>query len=359
MKPIRKLMQSIFMLTIFLSINIAYAIPSGGVIPPEFTYKNGYWYDSWDYNRNYYAGEDGFLPNVAYESLGPDKELAYEIGEWFEVNYDNKVERAEAILNYVQTWTDYGYDEDNVFRREPSALTDEPQIEWAWNADEMAHMFDETTFSVAIGDCEDMAFLCATIYIGSKIEVALVEPPEHVALLIWLPEYDNANYYWDIPDDGREYGWIWVEATGETNPLGWTPPDYSNGDWNSFLLGFSKFIVEYSPKNPKAEDDVIIKATIESAISTINTVSLSYQIGANSQEIPMVKKGSYYEATIPKQPDGTKVTGTVYAVDSEDFFSEQKFEFVVGQELQFPPFLFEAGVIFLIIFILIILLARL
>ena len=67
------------------------------------------------------------------------------------------MERAEAILNYVQTWTDYGYDEDNVFRN------GEAQIEWAWNADEMAHMFDETTFSVAIGDCEDMAFLCATI----------------------------------------------------------------------------------------------------------------------------------------------------------------------------------------------------
>ena len=352
MRLSRKLKLSTFIITILLSINIAYAIPSGGVYPPEFIYKNGYWYDSWDYNRNFYAGEDGFLPHVAYESLGSDKELAYEIGEWFEQNYDNKVERAEAILNYVQRWTDYGYDEDNVFRNGIA------QEEWAWNADEMAYMFDENTYSVAIGDCEDMAFLCATIYLASKIEVALVEPPEYVALLIWLPEYDNANYYWDIPDDGREYGWIWVEATGEVNPLGWTPPDYSDGDWNSYLLGFSKFNVEYSPKNPKAEDDVIVKAAIESAISTINTVFLNYQIGSNSQEIPMIKKGSYYEAVIPKQHDGTKVTGTVYVLDYEDFSSEQKFEFIVGQEFQFPPFLFEAGIILFIILILIVVLAR-
>ena len=169
MRLSRKLTLSISIFTLIYTINIIYAIPSGGVHPPEFTYKNGYWYDSWDYNRNYYAGEDGFLPNVAYESLGSDKELAYEIGEWFEENYDNRVERAEAILNYVQKWTDYGYDEDNVFKNGIA------QEEWAWNADEMVHMFNETTNSVAIGDCEDMTFLCATIYIASKINVALVD----------------------------------------------------------------------------------------------------------------------------------------------------------------------------------------
>jgi len=335
-----------------LSMSIAYAIPSGGVYPPEFTYKNGYWYDSWGYNRNYFAGEDGYLPNVAYESLGSDKELAYEIGEWFEENYDNKVERAEAILKHVQEWTDYGYDEDNVFRNGIA------QEEWAWNADEMAHMFNETTNSVATGDCEDMAFLCATIYIASKIDAALIEAPGHVALLIWLPEYDNANYYWDIPNDGRGYGWIWVEATGEVNPLGWTPSDYSDGDWNSYILGFLKFNVEYSPKNPKAEDDVTVKATIESATSSINRVFLNYTIGSNSQETPMTNMGSYYKAVIPKQPDGTKVTCKVYAIDYEKFASEQEFEYIVGQELQFPPFLFEAGIILFFIFLLVLVLSR-
>ena len=203
-----------------------------------------------------------------------------------------------------------------------------------------------------------MAFLCATLYIASNFDVALIDAPGHVALLIWLPEYDNANYYWDIPDYGKDYGWIWVESTSEVNPIGWTPPDYSDGDWISYILGFSKFSIEYSPKNPKSEDDVTVKATIESAISTVNTVFLNYKIGSNSQEILMIKKGSCYEALIPKQPYGTKVIGTVYARDNEDFTSEQKFEYVVGQELQFPPFLFEAAIIIFIIFLVIVVLAR-
>ena len=80
------------------------------------------------------------------------RNLAYSIGEWFQDNYPNDTERAVAILKYVQTWTEYGYDNDNVIR------DGVPQDEWAWNADEMAHAFDETTGVKAIGDCEDMAF---------------------------------------------------------------------------------------------------------------------------------------------------------------------------------------------------------
>jgi hypothetical protein len=275
------------------------------------------------------------------------------MGQWFEENYDSKVERAEAILNYVQQWTDYGYDEDNV--RDEYGFA---QIEWAWNADEMAHMFNETTNLVAIGDCEDMSFLCATIYVASEFDVALVDAPEHVALLIWLPEYDNANYYWDIPDDGREYGWIWVEATGEVNPLGWTPPDFSDGDWDSYVIGFSEFSIEFLPRNPKAEDDVSVKATIESATSSINIVLLTYTIGGNSKEISMVNKGLYYEAVIPRQPDGTKVRCKVKVTDDEEFTSEQAFEYTVGEGFHLPPFLYEAGIILLVIFLLILVLSR-
>ena len=332
------------------SIELVYAIPSGGVYPPEFYYKNGDWYDSWNYNRNYYAGEHGFLPNVAYESLGADKERAYAIGEWFSANYDDKVERAEAILNYVQRWTEYGYDQDNVFRDGVA------QEEWAWNADEMAHMFNETTNTVAIGDCEDMSFLSATIYLAANFEAALVDAPEHVALLIWLPEYDNANFYWDI-GDGKDYGWIWVETTGEANPLGWTPPDFSDGDWDVYVIGFSEFSVEYSPKNPKAEDEVTVRATVESAISTVDKVILSYDTGSNSQEIQMIKEGSYYGAVIPKQPDGTRVTVRVYAIDHEELTVEENFEYVVGQGFrfpEFPPFFIEAAIILLVIILLIV-----
>jgi hypothetical protein len=72
----------------------------------------------------------------------------------------------------------------------------------------------------------------------------------------------------------------------------------------------------------------------------------------------MVKKVSYYEAVIPKQPDGTKVLCEVHATDNEGFSSEQKFEYIVGQELQFPPFLSEAAVIIFIIFLIILVIAR-
>ena len=347
-----KLKLAFLISSVICLVSITYAIPSGGVYPPEFTYRNGYWYDSWGYNRNYYAGENGFLPNVAYESLGSYKQLAYEIGEWFAENYDNEIERAEAILDYVQRWTDYGYDEDNVVRNGIA------QVEWAWNADEMAHMFDESQNLVAIGDCEDMTFLCATLYVASKIDVALVDAPGHVSLLIWLPEYANANHYWDIPNDGRDHGWIWVEATGEVNPLGWTPPDFSDGEWDAHIIGFSKFSVEYSPRNPKEEDDITVKAVIESATSSINSVYLSYTIGTDTQEVQMINKGSYYEEVIPKQLDGTRVKCKVYAIDDEDFISEQRFEYIVGQEIQLPPYLIEAGLFLFIIFIIVSLIAR-
>jgi hypothetical protein len=111
----------------------------------------------------------------------------------------------------------------------------------------MAHAFNEVTGVKAIGDCEDMAFLCGTIYVGAGIDAAIVDAPEHVALVIWLPEFSNANKYWDIPNDDREAGWIWVEATGESNPLGWTPIDFKDGGWTAYSIGPLDFIPEAQP----------------------------------------------------------------------------------------------------------------
>jgi hypothetical protein len=206
-----------------------------GTPSSDFTNKNGEWYDSFGIDRNVYDGPNGYLPNMAYETLGSNKELAFSIGESFKENYASTSSRAEAILNYVQTWTEYGYDSDNVVKGGVA------QDEWAWNADEMAHKFDETAGVKATGDCEDMAFLCATIYAGAGIEAAVVDAPEHVACLIWLPDYANADHYWDI-GDGKGNGWIWVEATGSTNPLGWTPPDFADGNWNAYPISSTQQI---------------------------------------------------------------------------------------------------------------------
>ena len=117
----RKLLAGLIVFSLISTIGAAYALPSGGKYPPTFTHRNGEWYDSWDYDRTYYGGADGFLPNVAYESLGTYKEKAYSIGQWFLTNYPDKVQRAEAILKFIQTWTDYGSDGQRRHGRAASA----------------------------------------------------------------------------------------------------------------------------------------------------------------------------------------------------------------------------------------------
>jgi len=245
----------ILLLLICISI-AAVSLTASGVPASSFTLNHGDWYDNFGVNRNYYGGPDGFVPNLADETLGENRELAYSIGERFQNNYPSKTERAVAILKYVQTWTDYGYDEDNVVR---NGIV---QTEWAWNADEMAHAFNETTGITAIGDCEDMAFLGGTIYVGAGFDAALVLAHEHVALLIWLPEYPNADMYWDLPNDGRDAGWIWVEATGQTNRLGWTPQDFETGGWTAYPIGPLEFTPAIQPKPETTSLDFEVMAFI-------------------------------------------------------------------------------------------------
>jgi hypothetical protein len=220
------------LIAIFLIIAImvpkAQATPSGGSIPPRFSYKSGEWYDSFGITRTNAEGTHGYLPKLLSETIGKSSELAFQIGEKFQNIYSDRNTRAEKILKYVQTWVEYGYDSDNVVMNGVS------QDEWAWNSDELAHSFDETSGTTAVGDCEDMAFLCATLYEGAGFETAIIDAPGHCALLIWLPDYPNANQYWELPEDSRGAGWIWVESTGSTNPLGWTPSDFSDGGWTAY-----------------------------------------------------------------------------------------------------------------------------
>ena len=135
----------------------------------------------------------------------------------------------------------------------------------------MAHAFNETTGVKAIGGCEDMAFLCGTIYVGAGFDAAIVDSPEHVALLIWLPEFSNANCYWNLTNDGRDAGWIWVEATGSSNPIGWTPPDFIDGGWTAYALGNLNFVAEpeLSQLTIDTEILILVVAVIFSIILTL------------------------------------------------------------------------------------------
>jgi len=212
----------LFLVSVSLLSTTVFASPSGGSCPPKFEFVNGHYYDSWQMDRNSPWGKNGYMPNLMYESIDSAADLAFGWGVEFRKAYPNKITRAGAILSFIQSWTAYGSDEEYVI------MDEKPQIEWAWNGDEMAYKMKEVFDSkdLARGDCEDLAFLCGTIYLGAGFDVAIVNPPGHVALLIWLPEYPNANIYWDL-GDGEGLGWIWVEATGRRNPLGWTPSDFS------------------------------------------------------------------------------------------------------------------------------------
>jgi len=243
-----------------LITSYTFAYPSGNAWPPVFEKKHGEWYDEpWGLNRNFYSGRNGYLPDLAYESLGNFVDLAYSWGEDFKANYPNKLERAQAVLSYVQSRVKYGNDEDNV------VMENEPQAEWAWNADELAYMMEEARAQGTIvrADCEDFTFLCSTLYLAAGFDVGIVDAPQHVALLIWLPEFPDANIYWDILD-GRGYGWIWVEATADTNELGWTPPDFSDGSFDVYVIENVVSPVAsftYSPLDPEVNETITFDAS--------------------------------------------------------------------------------------------------
>jgi hypothetical protein len=250
----------IFLFSLLCVLFLALSQTTRAFPASSFNHQSGDWYDNFGVDRNNAEGLHGYIPNLANETLNENKELAFSIGEQFQTMYPDKIDRAASILKYVQTWTEYGYDNDNFVR------DGVPQDEWAQNADEMAHAFDETTGVKAVGDCEDMAFLCGTIYVGAGFDAAVIDAPDHCALLIWLPEFSNANDYWSLPNDSRGAGWIWVEATGSSNPLGWTPPDFENGGWTAYSIGSTAFTAEPEPFQststptgfPSIDSDVLI-----------------------------------------------------------------------------------------------------
>ncbi|UCH37275.1 MAG: hypothetical protein JSV76_06250, partial [Candidatus Bathyarchaeota archaeon] len=265
----------------------------------NFIQRGNFWYDSWGYTRNYAVGDDGFIPNLAYEALGEWRDLAFQLGTQFISEYPDRIRRAEAILRWVQQWTEYGYDEDNV------VIGGVAQPEWAWNADEMTQQIDFDTTTRAIGDCEDLTFLCSALYEGAEFDTAIVLTSEHAALLIWLPEYPQ-GLKWDIPNDGREYGWIWVEATGANNPLGWTPDEFRNGYWDAFVVERMYITnVQNTPETPQADDQVIITATIYNSTTIVTRVTVEYQVRGIRNEISMETTGrNEYRAYIPPQSEG-------------------------------------------------------
>lgn len=187
--------------------------------PSEKLYeRNTEIFDEWGICRTRAYESDGFFqvsgnafrPIIAFESLGPEAEKAYELGGDYVDMYPDEKQRAEAIFTFVR---------DNI--RYTSDLDQFGHKEFAQNADELVRA--ATDKRGGRGDCEDYAILLAVMLRGARLRAAVVLAPDHAAALVYLPEYHNANMVWELKG---EKGWIWAEATGANNPLGWTPDPY-------------------------------------------------------------------------------------------------------------------------------------
>jgi len=193
----------------------ASAFPSAG-----FYERGGDISDDWEICRTRAFGEDGFYqiteigfrPVIAFQSLGEEADLAYSLGEQIAAKYPDPLQRAEAVFHFVRDRVEYTPDIEQTGNEE-----------FAQNADELAIAIVED--GIGYGDCEDMAVLLAVVYKAAGFRSAIVLPPGHTAVLVYLPDYNKATAFFELEG---ESGWVWAEATGENNPLGWVPKQYRN-----------------------------------------------------------------------------------------------------------------------------------
>jgi len=205
----------VVLLVVGATAGYAWAFPSG-----DFPPRGGDIFDDWEICRTRAFGEDGFYqitdtgfrPVIAFQSLGEQADAAYSLGEQIASEYPDPLLRAEAVFRFVRDRVEYTPDIEQTGNEE-----------FAQNADELAIAIVED--GIGEGDCEDMAVLLAVMYKAAGFRSAIAFVPEHTAVLVYLPEYSKATAVFEL---AGEPGWVWAEATGENNPLGWVPKQYRN-----------------------------------------------------------------------------------------------------------------------------------
>ncbi len=212
-----KILLSLILISVvgLATTGYALAIPSAG-----FYERDGDVFDDWEISRTRAFGEDGFYqisetafrPVIAFESLGGNTDLAYSLGEQIAAKYPDQIQRAEAVFSFVRDRVNYTSDIDQF-----------EFDEFAQNADELAMVIDQD--GIGYGDCEDSAVLLAVMYKGAGYRSAIVIGSGHTAVLVYLPDYNKATTVFALEG---EPGWVWAEATGKNNPLGWVPKEFIN-----------------------------------------------------------------------------------------------------------------------------------
>ncbi len=186
----------------------------------DFREINGDIFADWGISRTrafdedgfYQISETGFRPVIVFESLGEGAALAYSLGEQIADKYPDPLQRAKQIFFFVRDRVKYTPDIDQ-FNYE----------EFALNADELATAIDQD--GVGYGDCEDSTVLLAVMFKGAGYRSAIVVGPGHTAALVYLPDYKKAPVVFKLEG---EPGWVWAEATGKNNPLGWASKEFIN-----------------------------------------------------------------------------------------------------------------------------------
>lgn len=200
------------------------ATPSSG-----FHEVNGEVFDDWDICRTRSFGEDGFYqlsetafrPVIVYESLGEGAAIAHHLSEQLVQKYPDPLQRAEAIFRFVRDRVNYTTDLDRF-----------NYDEFAQNADELVVAIAQN--GVTFGDCEDTAVLLAVMYKAAGYRSAIVVGYGHTAALVYLPDYKRASAVFEL--DG-EPGWIWAEATGRNNLLGWVSKEFIGVELATYEIG--------------------------------------------------------------------------------------------------------------------------
>ena len=209
-------------LIIALLVTVATAGYASSFLSESFHERDGDVFDDWEICRTRAFGEDGFYqiteigneigfrPVIAFQSLGDLANAAYNLGEQIANEYPDPLQRAEAVFHFVRDRVEYTSDMDL-----------NGSEEFAQNADELATTIVED--GTGEGDCEDMAVLLAVMYRAAGFRSAIVLPSGHTAVLVYLPDYNEATVFFEF---GGEPGWVWAEATGRNNHLGWAPKEY-------------------------------------------------------------------------------------------------------------------------------------